>query len=120
MELELLVIMIVIIGSYTGVDPRIAHSLNVSVFCSVKCLYGICQKFVHLIGRGFRNSDDDISPIRDFFRAGLGGVGGLRDTYDCRGAQCVLSVTLTLIFNNSDIFSRRSEYPRHLWIRSCI
>lgn len=37
MELELLVFMIVIIGSYTGVDPRIAHSLNVSVFCSVKC-----------------------------------------------------------------------------------
>lgn len=38
MELELLVFMIVIIWSYTGVDPRIAHSLNVSVFCSVKCL----------------------------------------------------------------------------------
>lgn len=110
--------MIVIIGSYTGVNPRIAHSLNVSVFCSVKCL-----RYSSEIRTPDRTRIQKFLwrylPYQRFFfgRGWAGGGGGLRDTYDCRGAQCILSVTLSRKFNNSDIFSWSSEYPRPMYLK---
>lgn len=106
MELELLVFMVVIIWSYTGVGPRIAHSLNVSVFCSVKCL-----RYSSKIRTPDRTRIQKFwwryLPYQRFFSGGVGG-NGWSEVYLWlpRGPMPIIIVTLSRKFNKFDIFSR--------------